>query len=155
MTQIAKMRFVSLVKPEERGMLVLHDDGTLQVVPSDEMRDELSRLEEVALHRTKLFGLGLGLSLIGAGMLAVGAGWLAGRIFGRLGYTISRPRPVDAVSLTRTESGGVLLKMRGANRLQVIQMAWNTDEVLPAEADEFLAKFDGAQGKIGSPPSSQ
>ena len=150
MTQIAKMRFVSLTKPKERGMLVLHDDGTLQVVPSDEMRDELSRLEEVALHRTKLFGLGLGLSLIGLGMLAVGVGWLAGRIFGRLGYTVSRPRPVDAVTLTRTESGGVHLRMRGANRLQIIQMAWNTDEVLPAEAEALLAKFDEAQGAEGT-----
>ena len=149
MTQIAKMRFVSLVKPEERGMLVLHDDGTLQVVPSDEMRDALSRLEEMALHRTKLFGLGLGLGLVCLGLAAIGAGWLAGRIFGRLGYTISRPRPVDLISLTRTESGGVCLKMRGANRLQIIQMAWNTDEVLPVEADGFMAKLGEMRGTVG------
>ena len=142
MTQLAKMRFVSLTKPKERGMLVLHDDGTFQVVPSEELREEMSRLEEEALHRAKLFGTGLGLTLIGIGTLAVGAGWLAGRVFGKLGYTLGKPRPVDAVTLTRTPSGGVHLTLRGANRLQVVQMAWNTDEVLSAEADNFVAKFD-------------
>ena len=141
MTQIAKMRFVSLTKPKERGMLVLHDDGTLQVVPSEELRDEISRLEEVALHRAKVFGTGLGLGLIAAGALAVGAGWLVGRIFGKMGYILGKPRPLDTVLLTRTESGGVKLTMRGANRLQVVQMAWNVDEVLAAEADNFLAKY--------------
>ena len=142
MTQLAKMRFVSLTKPKERGMLVLHDDGTFQVVPSEELREEMSRLEEEALHRAKLFGTGLGLTLIGIGTLAVGAGWLAGRVFGKLGYTLGKPRPVDAVTLTRTPSGGVHLTLRGANRLQVVQMAWNTDEVLSAEVDNFVAKFD-------------
>ena len=142
MTQIAKMRFVSLTKPNERGMLVLDDEGTLQVVPSEELRDEMSRLEEVALHRAKYFGTGLGLGLIAVGALAVGAGWAVGRIFGKMGYTLSKPRPLDTVSLKRTESGGVHLTMRGANRLQMVQMGWNVDEVLLAEADEFMAKYD-------------
>ena len=146
------MRFISLTKPKERGMLVLHDDGTLQVVPSDELRDEMSRLEEVALHRAQFFGTGLGLGLIAVGALAVGVGWAVGRVFGRLGYTLSRPRSVDAVSLTRAESGGVHLRMRGANRLQVIQMGWNADEVLQAEAVAFLAKYDEMRQR---PPSPQ
>lgn len=142
MTQIAKMRFISLTKPEERGMLVLDDDGTFQVVPSEELREEMSRLEEVALHRAKYFGTGLGLGLIAVGALAVAAGWVVGRIFGKMGYTLSKPRPLDTVSLTRTESGGVHLTMRGANRLQVVQMAWNVDEVLQDEADAFIAKYN-------------
>lgn len=142
MTQIAKMRFVSLTRPKERGMLVLNDDGTFQLVPSDELRDEMSRLEEVALHRAKTFGTGLGLGLIAIGALAVGVGWAVGRVFGKMGYTLSLPRPLDAVSLKRTESGGVGLTMHGANRLQVVHMRWNVDEVLAAEADTFLAKYD-------------
>jgi hypothetical protein len=142
MTQIAKMRFISLTRPKERGMLVLHDDGTLQVVPSEELRDEMSRLEEVALHRAKTFGTGLGLGLIAVGALAVGVGWAVGRIFGKMGYTLSKPRSIDTVSLTRAESGAVHLKMRGANRLQSIQMGWNVDEVLQAEAVAFLAKYE-------------
>ena len=139
------MRFISLLKPEERGMLVLNDDGTFQVVPSEELRDEMSRLEEVALHRAKVFGTGLGLGLIAVGALTVGVGWLVGRIFGKMGYTLSKPRPLDTVALTRTESGGVRLTMHGANRLQVVQMTWNTDEVLVAEADNFMAKYDEMQ----------
>jgi len=142
MTQLAKMRFVSLLKPKERGMMVLHDDGTFQIVPSEELRDEMSRMEEVALHRAKLFGTNLGLGLVVLGALAVGMGWLVGRIFGKLGYSLGKPRPVDEVLLTRTESGGVKLTLRGANRLQTVQMAWNTDEVLQAEADNFLAMYE-------------
>ena len=142
MTQVAKMRFVSLLKPKERGMMVLHDDGTFQIVPSEELRDEMSRREEVALHRAKLFGTNLGLGLVTLGLLAVGMGWLVGRIFGKLGYSLGKPRPVDEVLLTRTPSGGVALTLRGANRLQMVQMAWNTDEVLQAEADNFLSKFE-------------
>ena len=149
MTQIAKMRFVSLTKPKERGMLVLHDDGTFQIVPSEELRDEISRLEEVALHRARLFGTGLGLALIGIGTLAACAGWLAGRIFGKLGYTLGKPRPLSKVVLTRTESGGVKLTLRGANHLQVVQMAWNTDEVLQAEADAFFAQLEAMRGQAG------
>ena len=146
MTQIAKMRFVSLTRPKERGMLVLHDDGTLQVVPSEELREEMSRLEEAALHRAKVFGTGLGLGLIAAGALAVGIGWAVGRVFGKMGYTLSKPRPIDTVSLTRAESGGVHLTMRGANRLQSIHMGWNVDEVLQDEADKFFAKYDEMRG---------
>ena len=142
MTQVAKMRFVSLLKPKERGMMVLHDDGTFQIVPSEELRDEMSRREEVALHRAKLFGTNLGLGFVTFGLLAVGMGWLVGRIFGKLGYSLGKPRPVDEVLLTRTPSGGVALTLRGANRLQMVQMAWNTDEVLQAEADNFLSKFE-------------
>ncbi len=34
------------------------------------------------------------------------------------------------------------LTLRGANRLQVVQMGWNGDEVLQGEADNFVAKFN-------------
>ena len=141
MTQIAAMHFAG-AGPEAQGRLVLHDDGTLQVVPSEAMRDDLSRLEEAALRRAHLFGTSLGLGLAALGLLAIGAGWAYGRIFGRLGYTLSRPRPVDAVSLTRTESGGVRLTMRGTSRLHVIRLVWSADEVPPAEVEEFLAKYE-------------
>ena len=142
MTQIAQMRFASASRPEAQGLLVLNDDGTLQVVPSDAMRDSLSDLEEAALRRAHLYGTSLGLGLAALGLLALGAGWAYGRIFGRLGYTLSRPRPLDAVSLSRTDSGGLRLTMRGTSRLQVIQLAWNAEEVQPAEAEVFLAKCD-------------
>ena len=140
MTQIAQMHFAG-AGPETQGTLVLHDDGTLQVVPSEAMRDDLSRQEEAALRRAHLLGTSLGLGLAALGLLAIGAGWAYGRIFGRLGYTLSRPRPVHAVSLTRTESGDVHLTMRGTSRLHMIRLAWNADEVPPVEAEAFLAKL--------------
>ncbi len=134
-------------KPSERGMLLLNDDGTLQVAPSDELRDEMARLEEVALHRSQTFGTQLGIGLIVVGALAAAAGWMAGRIFGKLGYTLSLPRPVDEVTVTQEEGGSIHLTLHGANRFQTIQMGWNPDEVLQAEADNFVAKFNEMRRK--------
>lgn len=142
MSEIARLRFKSLSKPKESGKLLLLDDGTIQVQPSEALRDEMARLEEVALSRAYVFGTRLGIGLIIAGGLAVGIGWLVGRIFGKLGYTLSAPRPLSEVTLTRDEGGGVHLILHGANRLQKIQMNWNGDEVLREEADQFVAKFN-------------
>lgn len=147
MTEIARMRFMSQTKPSERGMLLLHDDGTIQVQPTEELRDEMARLEEVALDRARTFGTRLGISLLVAGALAAGVGWAVGRVFGKLGYILSAPRPVDSVSLTREEGGSIHLTLRGANRLQVIQMGWNPDEVLQTEAENFITKFDALRRK--------
>jgi len=147
LTEIARMRFMSNKKPSERGMLLLHDDGTIQVQPTEELRDEMARLEEVALDRSRMFGTRLGVSLLVAGALAVGIGWVVGRVFGKLGYILSAPRSVDSVVLTHDEGGSVHLTLRGANRLQVIRMGWNPDEVLQAEAENFVAKFDAMRRK--------
>jgi len=142
LTEIARMRFKSLQKPKESGKLLLHDDGTIQVHPSEALRDEMAHLEEVALDRAHMFGTRLGIGLLLAGALAIGAGWLVGRIFGKIGHTLSVPRPVSDVSLTRDGGGGVHLTLHGANRLQTIQMGWNGDEILLDEADQFVAKFN-------------
>jgi hypothetical protein len=147
LTEIARMRFMSSKKPSERGMLLLHDDGTLQVQPSEELRDEMARLEEVALDRSQMFGTRLGIGLIVLGMAAVGVGWAVGRIFGKLGFILSMPRPIDQVTLTQNEGGSIHLTLHGSNRLQVVQMGWNPDEVLQAEADNFLAKFNEMRRK--------
>ena len=147
MTEIARMRFMSNQKPSERGILLLHDDGTIQVQPTEELRDEMARLEEVALDRAQTFGTRLGVSLIVVGALAAGVGWVVGRVFGKLGHTLSSPRPVDAVSLTHEEGGSVHLTLRGANRFQVIRMGWNPDEVLQGEAENFAAQFEAMRRK--------
>ena len=141
------MRFMSNKTPSERGMLLLHDDGTIQVQPTEELRDEMARLEEVALDRAQTFGTRLGIGLLAAGALAVAVGWVVGRVFGKLGYNLSAPRSVDAVKLTHDEGGSVHLTLRGANRLQVIQMGWNPDEVLQGEAENFVTKFDALRRK--------
>lgn len=138
---LAKMRFRSQRDPAERGLLLLHDDGTFQVQPSEALRDEMARLEEVALDRARTYGTRLGISLLLAGVLAISAGWLAGRMFGKMGFHLGRRRPVGEVSLTRDGGGVLRLSLPGANRWQRIQMAWNADEVLQAEADDLLAKF--------------
>ncbi len=137
------MRFRSTSAPDQYGILALSDDGTFRIVPSDEFRDEMARLEEVALHRAQTFGVRAGTALIALGLAAVAVGWLAGRVFGKLGGALGRPRPVQDVNITWDAGGAVRVTVRGLEgRLQVIQMAWNPDEFLQSEAEAFVAKFD-------------
>lgn len=142
MTDIAKLRFRSVRKPNEYGVMALSDDGTFRIVPSDDLRDEMARLEEQALARSKTWGLGTGLALLTLGALFVALGWFVGRVFGKMGSSLSSPRPVQEVQIARDEGGGVRLTLHGLeNRFQSIQMSWNGDEVLPDEADAFLQKL--------------
>jgi hypothetical protein len=146
-SDIAQMRFRSVSAPEQYGIMVVSDDGTFRIVPSDEFRDEMARLEEVALLRSKTLGIGTGVVLLGLGAAAVGFGWYLGRVFGKIGSTLSRPRPLKDVQITHAEGGGLRVTMRGwPNRLQSIQMAWNPDEVLQPEAEAFVAKIRALQG---------
>ena len=143
MADLARMRFKNTTSPDEHGALVLSDDGTLRVEPSDEFRDAMARLEETALHRSRTYSLGIGGVLISLGALAIGLGWAAGRIFGKMGATLSEPRPVGDVEIGRDDGGGVHIQLKGLeSRLQTVRMSWNGDEVLPCEADAFVEKFN-------------
>lgn len=156
MTDIAQMRFRSMKNPNEYGMLVLSDDGTFRIVPSDDLRDEMARLEEVALVRSQTWGIRTGVVLLILGTLFVSLGWFVGRVFGKLGGSLSKPRPVREVRLAQNEGGGVNLVLHGLeNRLQTIQMAWNGDEILAPEADKFIQKLTEMQGRGSSQGHSQ
>ena len=147
MTDIARLRFKSVKKPKEHGALVLSDDGTVRVEPSREFRDEMARLEEEALDRSQTFGTRFGLGLIALGGLALALGWYAGRVFGKLGSSLSYPRPVKDVEITRDDHGNLHVRMPGAeNRWQAIEMGWHADEYLETEADEFLQAFEEMRG---------
>lgn len=139
MAVLARMRFRSMSSPREKGALVLNDDGTFQIVPSDEFRAEMARLETVALKRSQNLGYGFGIGFIALGATAILLGWAAGRIFGKLAHSLSKPRSLNEVELHRTQGGQVSLKLLGLeNKIQTIQMAWNADEVLETEANGFI-----------------
>lgn len=143
MADIAQMRFRSMSAPDQYGIFALSDDGTFRIVPSDEFRDEMARLEEAALERSQKFGIGLGIGLLALGVAAIGAGWYLGRVFGQLGSSLSAPRPVGDVDVIRNDGGGLRVAMRGLeSRLQTVQMAWNPDEFLQPEAASFIDKLN-------------
>jgi hypothetical protein len=100
------------------------------------------------VQRSKKLGIGTGIVLLTVGALAVGLGWYFGRVFGKLGGTLSRPRSLQDVQVRMTDGGGIRVTLRGLpNRLQTIQMAWNPDEVLQSEAEAFVAKIQELQGR--------
>lgn len=150
MTEVARMRFKSATKPKEHGQLAIHDDGTFQIKPSPDLRDEMARLEEDAIDRSKSIGYGLGFTLVGLGVAVIAAGWYLGRTFGKLGTTLSTPRPLGDVDVERDDAGGVHVRLRGIeSKLQTIQMGWNGDEILEDEAQEFIDKFQEMKRQAG------
>lgn len=149
MTDIARLRFKSIQKPKEHGALILTEDGQFRVEPSREFRDEMARLEEAALRRAHLYGTRVGLALLASGALALCVGWFVGRVFGKLGSSLSLPRPINEVQMTRDGGGGVHVTLRGIeNKLQLIQMGWNGDEVRQAETDAFMAAFEAMKRSV-------
>ncbi len=149
MTDIARLRFQSIKKPAERGTLILRDDGTLRVEPSPQFRDAMAQLEEDALRRSHAYGTRMGIVLLVLGGAALGMGWLVGRVFGRLGTTLTEPRPLADVEMARGDGGSVHVRLRGAQRRwQRIDMGWNPDEVLQAEADKFVAAFEAMKNQL-------
>ena len=145
-SDIAQLRFRSILNPNEYGVMALSDDGTFRIVPSDDLRDEMAKREEEALKRSQKWGLGTGVVFLTLGALFVGLGWFLGRVFGKIGSSLSSPRPVQDVKITRDEGGGIHLFLHGLeNRFQSIQMGWNGDEVLIEEADAFVKKLEEMQ----------
>lgn len=146
MTEIARMRFKSVSRPKEHGVMTLHDDGSFKLDPSPELRDEMARLEEEALARSRVYGYGVGALLVGLGLTAAGLGWYLGRVFGKIAVNLSARRPVDQVEIHRDSDGIVRLRMPGIEtKLQTIQMAWHANEVVAEEADGFIEKLTEMQ----------
>lgn len=145
MEHIARMRFVSAKRPEEKGELVLTSEKTLRIEPSDEMIDELAHLEEQSVYRSRALGLGVGGALIAVGALFALAGWVAGRIGGRLRETISEPKPVEKVRMFADPEGGVHLLVPG-NGPQTVTLYWAPGETDANEVAAFMASYRKLKG---------
>jgi hypothetical protein len=121
-TDIARLSFGHEDQPEEQGVLVLSDDGTVRVEPSDSLRDALAAQAE-------RYGTRLGLGLIGLGFVAVGLGWYAGRFYGKYAWRRTAPRSVKSVEITQEQAQ---MRVRLGSAVWDI---WNYD---PADAEIFV-----------------
>jgi hypothetical protein len=129
-TDIARLSFGHEDQPEEQGVLVLSDDGTVRVEPSDSLRDTLAAQEERALAQAERYGTRLGLGLIGLGFVAVGLGWYAGRFYGKYAWRRTAPRSVKSVEITQEQAQ---MRVRLGS---VVWDIWNYDT---ADAEIFVA----------------
>ena len=146
MTDIAQMRFRSVARPDECGIVVLSDDGMVRVVPSEEFRDAMAKIEEAAVRRSRKVGAATGLTLLALGAGALALSWLLGRVFGRLRSSLGEPRPIEDVRMTRDRAGRVTLRLRGQeSRWQIVTMNWNPDEVLQPEAEKLYQLLSDAR----------
>lgn len=147
MTELARLRFKSMQSPKEHGALLINDDGTLEIVASEALRDEIARREEVAIKRSKTISSWVGFGLIGAGVVVLGLGWWAGRVFGKLGINLCKPRPLNEVDISRNQDGAVRVKFPGVPGLpQSVDMSWNPDELRPDDIDKFFTTLADLRG---------
>lgn len=147
MSESARLRFKSTDSPKEHGALLLNEDGTIEIIASAALRDEMARLEEAAIVRSRRLGYGIGLTLIVLGGGSIFLGWLMGRIFGKLGQNLSNPRPLEMVQIGRTEGGGVRVSFPGLpGAPQTIDMSWNADEIRPDDIEPFFNALNEMQG---------
>jgi hypothetical protein len=147
MTELARLRFKSIQSPKEHGALLIHDDGTLEIVASEALRDEMARREELAIKRSKTLSSWIGLSLLGLGAVVIAIGWWAGRAFGKLGQNLSNPRPLSEVDINKDENGVVTVKFPGVpGQPQMVEMQWNPDEIRPDDVDKFFSTLSDIRG---------
>jgi hypothetical protein len=140
MAEVARMRFESGKNPAEKGELVLASDGTLRVEPSEELTEQLARLEEEAVDRSRGMSLVVGGAIVVIGALIALAGWAAGRVAGRLRETIAEPKPLEKVRIFADPEGGVHLLLPGTG-MQKIAMNWAPGETDANETAAFLAEY--------------
>ena len=112
MSDMSTLRFGDPKQPDTEGALVLGDDGSLRIVPSDAMRDGLAEQEEKALRLAKVYGTELGAAMILLGVCAVAAGWYAGRVFGKAAGKLLWPHDVRKVIVERDDHGNIVLQHR-------------------------------------------
>ncbi len=132
-----KMYFKSSKRPRERGALALTEAGTIEVRPSEEFLDELARLEEEACARSRFIAGRIGGGVMLFGLVVAAAGWLVGRIGGKLRARVTKPHPVDEVAMFADVTGGFHLSIPDKFG-QTIDLNWGQGEINPREAGEFL-----------------
>ena len=104
MTDIARLPVMLPKIPHAPGELILSDDGTVRVEPSEALRDALAVREEQALATANMYGTQLGLGFVALGLLAIGAGWLAGRKYGKAAGRMLWRRPLQSVAFSQAET---------------------------------------------------
>jgi len=136
--EVARMEFQSASKPAQKGALVLTEDGFFQVDPSAEFLDELTRLEDQAVHGARTRGNLLGGLLVGAGLIVLALAWVASRMGGEMRETLTLPRPAEEVEIATDSSGAVQVTLPGVGP-QRVQLTWEAGEINSEEAARFVA----------------
>ncbi len=136
----ATIYFRSNTNAQERGSVVLTADGLVEVRPSEEFLDALARREEQAVEKSRKIGIRTGLVLMIVGFLCAAAGWLAGRIGGKLRLRVTKPQLPQDVVLFGDITGGFHLTLPGPWG-QTIELNWGPGEVNPREVGAFIKAY--------------
>ena len=151
--EMARMRFQSGVRPEEKGALVITEDGFLQVESSEEFVDRLAALENQAVAKARKTGLITTGVLFGLGVIVATVAWLMGRIGGQIRQTITLARPIDEIVVEKNDLGGIRVTLPGAGP-QKISLEWEKGEIDECETTHFLDTYTRfVRGTINEPIS--
>jgi hypothetical protein len=136
MADIASMRFQSARHPDETGTIALTSDGGVRIDPSDTMIESLAALEQEAVERSGRFSNTVAFTLIGLGLAAAAAGWLAGRIGGKLRERMTARHAIDRTSVEYVAERGFRLKFKNGP-LRTATLTWSPGEYDADEAQRF------------------
>jgi hypothetical protein len=146
---VARMHFISGRNPKESGTIIITDDGFVQIEPSAEFVDELARLEEEAVKRSRRIGMiGTGI-FFGIGAIIALIAWLMGRVGGEIRHSLSRPRPVDDVAVDTNDIGGIRVVLPGDGP-QTVTLEWEKGEIDECEAAHFVSVYKRFR-EVGKP----
>jgi hypothetical protein len=146
MTDLASMQFQSAKSPDEKGTVRLHDDGTIQVDPSEPMLETIAKLEHDAVKSAWRRSSSTAGIFILIGLIIAAIGWIAGRKGGKLREYITDKRSLGETELKYDSHKGVELKFTG-DVWSRTSLYWAPGEYNSDEAEKLYDTYKSLGGK--------
>ena len=134
--ELTRMRFHTERFPEGDGTLVLADDGRFHVEVSEAMLERIAARETEIVERSARVSQAAAAGFVALGIASLAAGWLAGRLGGRLRERWTSPRAVGAASVEYDPARGMSIAFADGY-LYRATLAWTHGEFNAGEAERF------------------
>ncbi len=136
MADLARLHFLSERFPEGEGELALGEDGRFRVEVGEAMLERIAAREAEIVERSARISRIAAAGLMALGIVSLAAGWLAGRLGGRLRERWTDARPVDKAEFEYDLRQGLRVTLN-ESRLRPATLVWKPGEYDPAEAQRF------------------
>ena len=136
MADLARMRFHSERFPEGDGALVLADDGRFRVIVGEVMLERIAAREADIVERSARISRMAAAGFVALGVVSLAAGWLAGRLGGRLREQWTDARPVGDAAVEYDPAHGLSVTFE-EGCLRRTTLAWVPGEYDSREAERF------------------
>ncbi len=144
MANLARVRFHSERFPEGDGELVLSEGGWLHVAIGEAMLERIAAREAQIVERSARVSRVSAAGFVALAIASLAAGWLAGRLGGRLRERWTEARSISETCVEYDPAVGLSVSFE-ENRLHRAMLAWNPGEYDPDEAQRFYEEAQRLQ----------